>query len=599
MGLSGATMILMVFMLGFQGALLQAQELPWSPSRLMRFWDQTVNPLEFRAPIRFIPYELKGGLIPYGGPGMFKGLPASYFKEDQTVFVLDSTESAVASIRALSSRLALVFDAELGKLNLRNRFWPLSVVDVMVGAGLRTSLLPLAQRLPENWPQGQFIYRIAPVFHLAQGTVTVNYQRSERRYMYFQYARGIALGSVYRAGITGNYLRGVGTSVDWSCGYRFFRRGTGNPRYALGIELRYSRLDVATVDDPDDISPIEGLEQRSFGLIFTFSTIFGGRATAGDRAKRALYTGDFMAAERDFGVFISDFPQHTRQRRAERLLQLAARLVPYQQVQIAQAMTDEGRLEEALQWYDRAIARGDTNLTAIIDSGRMEIGYKFLQRADRRLSRGELDTTGRLLKIAQNLMPAEENLVRRYSAEVLIQEGHRFRGAGDFNSALRHYDRAIAADSTRTVEITGYKARIAEDLLKLAITATDRSALALALESVRRSRELDPGRKQELDLLETQLQERLDKLAQAEIRQAVEGQMNAVREARDYMPPTKPQIGMLVSQIEEILGPPDHITKGDDQHGANHQLWEYGGGDHPGQYYFENYELKRVELLKE
>ncbi|MEE9465075.1 MAG: tetratricopeptide repeat protein [Candidatus Neomarinimicrobiota bacterium] len=578
---------------------LVAQEIPWKPGRLISFWDRRVNVLEFRTPVRFLPFELKGGLLPYGGPGMFAGLPASFMQEDQTVFVLDSTESEVASIETFSSRLALVYDLNLAKLNLRNRFFPISLVDVMVGVALRTNQMPLATPLPANWPQARENYKVAPVFHHGLVTLNINYQRSERRYIYFQTSRGVATGSVYRAGLTGNYLKGSGTSADYALGIKFLGRGDREPRNAFGLELRYSLLDVPELNDPDRLSPIEGLQQRSFGLVFTYGPVFGGRATSADRAKHALYSGDYMAAEDGLREFIRDHPDHVRRRRAEKLLALAGELVPYQQVQLARALTDEGQLEEAMEWYDQAALRADSALVGAIDSGRAEIGYLFLQRADLLLQEGQLEQTSKLLQIALDLVPESEDLIVRYAAEVLIRQAHALRTRGDYVTALRYYDRAISADPARQVEIEGYKVRIAEDLLQQAHYAANRSALALALQSLQLGRELDPGRKTEMDSLIVRLEQRLAGITQVEIQQAMEEQMRSAREERGRMPPTRPRLGMLVAKIEDILGPPDHRTQSTDRLGVNHQLWEYTSGNFPGQYYFENYQLKRVELSPE
>ncbi len=595
-----ARILLLVIIAGFcRPIALDAQEIPWKPGRLVSFWDRRVNVLEFRQPVKFMPFELKGGLVPYGGPGMFAGLPASFLQVDQTVFVLDSTESEVASIETFSSRLALVYDLGLVKINLRNRFFPISLVDVMVGVALRTNQMPLANPLPANWPQAPEKYKVAPVFHHGLVTLSINYQRSERRYLYFQASRGVATGSVYRAGLTGNYLKGSGTSADYALGIKFIGRGDGEPRSAFGLELRYSLLDVPELDDPDRLSPIEGLQQRSFGLVFTYGPVFGGRATSADRAKHALYSGDYMAAEDGLREFVRDFPEHVRRRRAEKLLALAGKLVPYQQVRLARALTDEGQLEEAMEWYDQAALRGDTALVGAIDSGRAEIGYIFLQRADNLLQKGQLEQTSKLLQIALDLVPESEDLIVRYAAEVLIRQAHALRARGDYTASLQYYERAISADLSRKVEIDGYKVRIAEDLLQQANYAANRSALALALQSLKLGRELDPGRKSEMDSLLVQLNQRLAGITQAEIQEAMEEQMQAAREERGRMPPTRPRLGMLVAKVEDILGTPDHSTQSTDRLGVNHQLWEYTGGNFPGQYYFENYQLKRVELSPE
>ena len=81
---------------------------------------------------------------------MFANFPLSWFGEDQTVFVLDSTESEVASISSLGSRMTIVYDIDLVKFNLLNRFIPISVVDILLNVGLRTNQVPFAVALPSN-----------------------------------------------------------------------------------------------------------------------------------------------------------------------------------------------------------------------------------------------------------------------------------------------------------------------------------------------------------------------------------------------------------------------------------------------------------------
>ncbi len=102
-----------------------------------------------------------------------------------------------------------------------------------------------------------------------------------------------------------------------------------------------------------------------------------------------------------------------------------------------------------------------------------------------------------------------------------------------------------------------------------------------------------------MDSLVVLLEQRLSGITQVEIQRAMEDQMRLAREERGRMPPTRPRIGMLVALVEDILGAPDHRTEHNDRFGVNHQLWEYQGGNFPGQYYFENYQLKRVEPLVE
>ena len=594
---ASATRLLLCLALAALPAMAAGQTPPWRPNPLVRFWDLRVNPLEFRTPVLLAPFEVKGSLTVYGGPDMFQAFPLSLFRGDQSAVILDSTESEIKSIQSLFSRLTLIYDVDLVKFNPLHRLLPLSMVDVLVGVGLRTNQIPFSPALPGNWLPGDFEYEFAPVFHHILANMTVGYQRSENWYAYLQASRGIAVGSVYRASVIKRYLKGSGVSADFALGIKFFRPGPGGIRYSWGSELRYHRLDVPELADPDHISPIEGLQVRCLGLFFTFGTVLGGRPTAADRAKRDLYRGDYMAAEENLRAFLDRYPRHGKARRARRLLALAEDLVPYQQIDLARTLQEEGRLEEALRWLDRAETRADSTIMTSVDQDRAEIGYVYLERADRSLRQGNLDRTDQILRTAKLLLPAEERLVERYDAEVLIRQGHNLRSQGAFTAALKKYNLAIAADTSRRVEIEGYQVRIAEDLLREAEAASNRDAVALALEALRLSQTLDPRRKVELDEMIVELESRLKRLAQGEIRRSMEDQMQEARELRQKLPPSKPRIGLLVAQIEDILGTPDHVTQETDRFGINHQLWEYKGGDYPGLYYFENYILTRVEPL--
>ena len=582
------------------------QDLPWQPSSIARFWGLYVNPMEFRDPLRLAPFEVKIGLASYGGPDMFRAFPRNLLGNDQTVVIFDSTESELPSIKSPFARLTLVYDLDLVKFNLLHGFSPFSLLDVLVGVGLRTNQIPLAKDLPDDWPQGSQDYKFAPVFQQALLNVTIGYQRSESWYSYVQLTRGFAIGSLYRASATSRYLRGFGNSADWAMGAKLFRQVVGSARYTLGLELRYQTLDVPQLDDPElpvlgesiGLSPIEGLQMRALGVFLSFGVAFGGRQTRADRAKREIYSGDFIAAESNLRTFLERFPRPGKRRRARKLLALAERLVPYQQVQLAQAAQQAGQLEEALVWLDRAESRADTVVLAQVIQGRTEIGYIYLQQADNQLRSGNLARTDDLLRTAEVLLPLSEDLVDRYDAEVLIRQGHALRSQGNLTSALRKYDLAVEADSSRRVDVDGYKVRVAEDLLKEAEAAADGSALALALESLRLSQSLDPRRRAELDEMIAQIEGHLARITRGEIRQSVEAQMRVARELRQRLPPSKPRIGLLVAQIEDILGPPDHIARDTDRLGIDHQIWEYRGGDFPGLYYFEEYVLKQVEQVK-
>ena len=230
--------------------------------------------------------------------------------------------------------------------------------------------------------------------------------------------------------------------------------------------------------------------------------------------------------------------------------------------------------------------------------GRADIGYIFLKQADDLLRSNNLTATSDLLRSTKLLLPKDDQLVDKYTAEVLIREGHGLYRVGNYTAALMKYDLAISTDPSRRVETEGYKTRLAELLLKEALTALDRSALALAIQSLRMSKELDPGSGMDRDIIIGKLQERLDAITQGEIRQAMEKQVRQIRELKNQLPPSRPRIGMLIAALEDVLGKPDRQTATTDNYGVNYQMWYYAGGEYPGLYYLEDYVLMRMEPIQ-
>ncbi|MFC1746709.1 tol-pal system YbgF family protein [Candidatus Neomarinimicrobiota bacterium] len=573
------------------------QVYPWEPNPVVQYWDVNINAMEFRQPIRVMPYDLKAGLMLYGGPEMFTGLPLGLLRNDDSVVLLDSTESEMGTVAAFYSRFSLVYDVEIFKINLRSRLIPVRVIDIMLGAGLRTNQIPFGPHLPSNWPEDGEAYRFAPVFHELLLNLTLSYQWSENRLAYLALTRGLGTGNAYRANLSERYLSGRANASDMAMGFKLLQESFGEGRLAIGGELRFMQLDVPRFDDPDDLTPIEGLQLRSLGLFLTLGISIGGELTIGDAGKEAFYAGNYIRAAENFQLFISRYPDHTGRNRAERFLAKSEELIPYQQVNLAESAQNDGRYSEALSWYNRAEGHAVENLTETIAAGRAEIGHAYLQRADSLLTLGRLDTTLQLLNVIGRLIPDEGPMVQRFQAEVLIRQGHLIRSAGGWSSALSRYDEALLLDGARRVEIEGYKARLAEDLLQEAGVAADRAALQLALESLRMSQSLDPGRKALIDDLVSRIESILEFETQVEVRQQIERQMDEFRTSREQGPGSEPRPGMLISPVEDLLGEPDYKTEETDRFGINHQLWEYGGGSYPGLYYFENYILVRIEAL--
>ncbi len=75
-----------------------------------------------------------------------------------------------------------------------------------------------------------------------------------------------------------------------------FNQGNTDYNYTVGIEMKWNRLYMTTVDAPDGLSPIHGVDLRASGIFLTSGIQFGGKHTDGDIAYSQMMHNDFFSS---------------------------------------------------------------------------------------------------------------------------------------------------------------------------------------------------------------------------------------------------------------------------------------------------------------
>ena len=123
---------------------------------------------------------------------------------------------------------------------------------------------------------------------------SVGWQLSRKRLTYFYHSLGLSSVSLYKSEGGDHSLSGMGLSESFGLGTKYiFGPKWADYNYTLGIEVKWSRLYMTSLDVPDGLSPIHGVDIRASGIFLTSGIQFGGKHTHGDIAYSQMKQNDF------------------------------------------------------------------------------------------------------------------------------------------------------------------------------------------------------------------------------------------------------------------------------------------------------------------
>ena len=566
-----------------------------------RMFEAIVRPMEFRQPIVSIPAEGRYGLGFYGWKSY-----NPYNFDPNLITYADTTQDIFQNI-ALSGRLGSNMEFDAVQTNLSYLFFKKSYYDIFAGVGVRraavfnipsidfseSTILSGPPSVPTSWGVTK---TFTPTFMEVNLSTTMIMQWRPKWFVQLRYGYGVGKVQFYRGDSLEDEPSGTGATSMYGVGIKFIRESDTAARYAWGFELRHYFAKVDNISDPQEVTPITGMQLPQVGIYFSFGAFYGGGKTIGDEAKRYYLDADYVTAKRKFNQFIDQHPRHARVRRAEKLIEICNLRIPEQLYSEGKRLEARDMLVEALDKYIEAERTAVEPFKKKLQMKIETIAGFYIEIADSLFSLGRDDDALSYARRAAVISLKGKEFLRKLEARITIQHGKDLASRGVYSLALEKYSKALTMAPELGVEIRGLELKTAVGMLEDVNQAQDEAGLRLAILSFYKAQEILGKKDEEFENVREQLEAQLFSLDRLRIDQLKESYANEARVDLAWRRMPKVEIGMLVSEVSKILGEPAEIIEKVDEKGLNYQLWIYRFPERGEAYFsFEDYLLFKIE----
>ena len=575
------------------------------------YWkNQILHRREFHAPITFAPVEIRYGAFFYGGGGK---------DGDQIKSNWIEYEESVANFTggSLAARLGHQLDIDFIKMNLFYYFINASWLDMQTGLNFRYSSLLIPGLIDNttswgsvnpNWDPGNI--RFAPRVLTFGISHTTMFQWFEPWYIDTRFTYGLSTAKFYMDNKDQLLATpsAYGPSMSVSFGPRliinmgkFMGGGKSDQslknRFSVGVDLRYAYTKLNTINDPDNITPINKIHLQDFGIHLTFSVLYGGTLTLGDQAKEYYYRGDFVNASKYFNTFLENYPDHTNRVRAEKYLAECKEKIPIQLYKEGIEFELNGLGNKAIDRFLDARKRADKKTREMIQEKLNHLAILEIERAEKLSSKGRIDEAIRLMEKIAHFSPEAKLKIPYFEARKSIQEAEKALKFGFYSKSLELLDQAVSKDKSLEFEASTLRYQVATHLVEIANTVTSPNELRSAIQLLTDASELTGGLGEKNEKILNDLIEKFNADQEREMKSRIDNRMEEVRLRSTKTKTTPPvSIGMTVPDIQSLLGSPKDIIKRNNKDGSSYQLWIYpleeGGELHLS---FKDYILFKIE----
>ncbi len=581
-------------------SIIFAEPSQWNTTWFDKFWNSATYQMTFRKPITFSPYELKAGYFTYGGSDYWDKVIHQDFSLGESPVLLDSTtaDTNFDIINSFANRTGLFFEIDVFKTNFLRHIINQNFVDVQFGLGYRLTTMLSNPNLPDGWDDMDSdgtTYRFRPFIQDANVNTSIAIQWWEWMHPYVYHSVGYSWASLYESVGGERYLNGTGVNESFAIGIKFLTRSaTQTYAFTYGIEAKWNRTRLNVINDPDGISPITGLDMRGFGMYLTFGATFGGRRTIGDDAYSQMLLGDYVTASHNFESFLRGYPNHARQKKAKKYLDLCYSQIPYQYFEQALVKIDEEDFNSAVDLFDKAMQTGDANLKFEIQSRKNDMAIALLDSVSMHFETMSFNVAEKMIINARTLSPKLFQLADEVLAQLLLRKGDIICIGGNYVNALEQYHIALELDPSLREEFIIKTNKIVEGLLRDVNQTKDSSGIQLAIMSLEHIIELKPERHGEFQPLIDELKLKLDKKETIDISDRIHHLLQKRKQKFSTSQPiAKIELGNTYHEVEEILGIPMAIDK-DTKFGHYYEMWTYENAS-ISRCYFEDHLLVKVE----
>ncbi len=554
------------------------------------------NPIEYRYPFSFSPFEIKAGS---------EILHMNAIGTDSTEMALlgyDTTKTYFFGYDAIfTNRYMHSVELELAKINLVALLIPQNMLDFQTGVGFRYSTSSQKKELPEIWKQNTAesddqLY-FAPQlmdWHISQ---SILFQWSQRFYNYIQWNWGKSSASLYKTYEGDRFLKQKGNTHSVAVGFKRLSRIDSNYKDGYGIEIRYTTAKFNDFPDVDDLTPIRTMDFSSLGIYFTFNMINGGSPTQADAAKVQYKRKDYIAAKAGFEEFIASNPSHPRLFKARMMVDRCDYLMAFQQVDLAKQALKKGNRNQASLYLNKAAAIGNPSVAGDLDSCFQVIRSWWQNYLDSLLINNKIEDGIEFLNRTKTLkFPNSDNLKNQYWSEIYFHRGVVFTNYGAWEKAIQFFDLAVGKYPPIKERVTPYLSKVAYGYINDFNLSIDHQSIELALESLRSATEMQP----EIgSVTEPYIQTLEDGIQYLKRQAGIDRLKYLVEESRRIPEDSQltPLIGKTAAIIESELGSPYYKKSLETNKNNVYELWIYKTTGDSGDvyFYFNNNILAKIE----
>ena len=561
-----------------------------------------LHQMQFRQPIVFTPFEVKVGYLNYGGKDYWSGVPfnSNLITTTDLPVLLDSTQYQFNIIDALKNRTGIFIEADLLKTNLPHFIIHQNYIDLQFGLGFQYTDFSSNPSLPSiagkewNVTSNRGNYYFHPKTIGVNINTSLGWQIARNRATYLYYSFGINSLSLYESEGGNQSLTGTGMTESFGIGTKYIiNQHQNNFSYTFGIEAKWSRLYISSVEAPEDFSPIHGIDLRASGIFLTTGIQFGGKQTDGDIAYSFMINNDFISAAENFEYFLANEIRHGKREKALKMLQYCQSQIPYQQVNYGVEEVFETNYYEAVQWFDDAEAKANDELKIEIRTQRVNIANEIIDSVQNYKNKMSIEKAEQLIMIAVELMPDNKRSDQILSG-LYHDKGILNTDIGNYSEAIENYLHAVELYPPIESVVLRDLDRLINTIIKDAFISAQAEELHLVIGSLETIIKLKPERASEWDhymeILETQLNYQKNDSKNSFKRDYIKTRQQETVSDNSYIL----QLGMTYKEVERIRGTPEII---DEMNDANQyfQMWTYGSESKPTRLYFEANKLIRIE----
>lgn len=549
-------------------SLLISEERKWTTNPLDLGWNKFTRSTIFREPTTFTPFEIRAGYFHYGGADYWDGLSISGTDLGTHPLELDSSQTVYNGLQDIEDRNGLFLELDILKTNLLLKIIPQNLIDVQFGLGYRFSYMLSSPYVPSDidyshdWEWHR--YQFNPKIHDFNINTTLSWQPSKRFAGYLYHSIGYSTMTLYTTDADDSeYLKGTGVSETFAVGVRYLipqKSVYKKYNFFYGIELKLNRTYTDNLEDPDDISPIIGMDMRGMGIYMSFGTTYGGRKTIGDEAFSDLLRDDYRSAIPKFKEYIEKYPKNGRVKRAESFLEFCESQLPYQNFNEAVIALKKNDVNDAIRLFNNSYLYADNELKFEIDFRKNAFAKHVLDSLDSNFDDMSIEEIGRILKGATSISSEANTIASHILGKLYYRKATYFHEGMLLYQAMENYLKAMEYNKDLYAQIQGRLKILAYDFIGRAGNFNESGDSKLMLNYLNKAVSLNPSLSGDLETIISRVENKIKDSKDIIMKDIAQDIINQSKTKFDNEIINLIKFGMTSDEIISRIGSPDSIA---------------------------------------